>query len=36
MPFLLVPLLAHGVIEPLNWVIGLLLIVLGEAVRLSG
>jgi protein-S-isoprenylcysteine O-methyltransferase Ste14 len=35
-PFLLVPLLAHGVIEPLNWVIGLLLIVLGEAVRLSG
>jgi protein-S-isoprenylcysteine O-methyltransferase Ste14 len=35
-PFLLVPLLAHGVMEPLNWIVGFALIVLGEAIRLSG
>jgi protein-S-isoprenylcysteine O-methyltransferase Ste14 len=35
-PFLLVPLLAHGVIEPLNWILGFLFIVLGEAIRLAG
>jgi protein-S-isoprenylcysteine O-methyltransferase Ste14 len=35
-PFLLVPLLAHGVMEPMNWVLGFVLIVLGEAVRLAG
>jgi protein-S-isoprenylcysteine O-methyltransferase Ste14 len=35
-PFLLVPLLAHGVMEPLNWIVGFLLIAMGEAIRLSG
>jgi protein-S-isoprenylcysteine O-methyltransferase Ste14 len=35
-PFLLVPLLAPGVMEPMNWVIGILLIALGEAIRLAG
>ena len=35
-PFLLVPLLARGVMEPMNWVLGFALIVLGEAFRLSG
>ena len=35
-PFLLVPLLARGVMEPMNWVVGFALIVLGEAFRLSG
>jgi protein-S-isoprenylcysteine O-methyltransferase Ste14 len=35
-PFLLVPLLAHGVMEPMNWVLGFVLIVLGEAIRLAG
>jgi protein-S-isoprenylcysteine O-methyltransferase Ste14 len=35
-PFLLVPLLAHGVMEPLNWIVGFILIALGEAIRLSG
>ena len=35
-PFLLVPLLAHGVMEPMNWIVGFVLIVLGEAIRLSG
>jgi protein-S-isoprenylcysteine O-methyltransferase Ste14 len=35
-PFLLVPLLARGVMEPLNWVVGFVLIALGEAFRLSG
>jgi protein-S-isoprenylcysteine O-methyltransferase Ste14 len=35
-PFLLVPLLAYGVMEPMNWVVGILLIALGETVRLSG
>jgi protein-S-isoprenylcysteine O-methyltransferase Ste14 len=35
-PFLLVPLLARGVIEPMNWILGALLIILGEAIRLAG
>src|SRR4051794_34055415 len=35
-PFLLVPLLAHGVMEAMNWVLGVLLIALGEAIRLAG
>jgi protein-S-isoprenylcysteine O-methyltransferase Ste14 len=35
-PFLLVPLLARGVMEPMNWIVGFVLIVLGEAIRLSG
>lgn len=35
-PFLLVPLLARGVMEPMNWIVGFVLIVLGEAMRLSG
>jgi protein-S-isoprenylcysteine O-methyltransferase Ste14 len=35
-PFLLVPLLAHGVIEPMNWILGGLLIIVGEAIRLAG
>jgi len=35
-PFLLVPLLARGVMEPMNWVVGFALIVLGESFRLSG
>ena len=35
-PFLLVPLLAHGVMEPLNWIVGFAFIVLGEAIRLAG
>jgi protein-S-isoprenylcysteine O-methyltransferase Ste14 len=35
-PFLLVPLLADGVMEPMNWILGFVLIVLGEAIRLAG
>lgn len=35
-PFLLVPLLAHGTPDAMNWVLGILLIALGEAIRLSG
>ena len=35
-PFLLVPLLARGVMEPMNWIVGFALIFLGEAIRLSG
>ena len=35
-PFLLVPLLAHGVIEPMNWILGALLILAGETFRLAG
>ena len=35
-PFLLVPLLAHGVMEATNWVLGFVLILLGEAIRLAG
>ncbi len=35
-PFLLVPLLAHGRADAMNWIIGAVLIVLGEAIRLAG
>ena len=35
-PFLLVPLLARGTMGPRNWVLGFVLIVLGEAIRLAG
>jgi protein-S-isoprenylcysteine O-methyltransferase Ste14 len=35
-PFLLVPLLADGVMEATNWVLGFVLILLGEAIRLAG
>jgi protein-S-isoprenylcysteine O-methyltransferase Ste14 len=35
-PFLLVPLLAHGVMEATNWVVGFAFIILGEAIRLAG
>ena len=35
-PFLLVPLLVRGVMEPMNWIVGFVLILLGEAIRLSG
>ena len=35
-PFLLVPLLARGVFHPLHWIIGAVLIVIGEAIRLAG
>src|SRR3982751_3962839 len=35
-PFLLIPLLASGTPDAMNWVLGLLLIVLGEAIRLAG
>lgn len=35
-PFLLVPLLAHGTPDAMNWLLGLLLIALGEMIRLAG
>src|SRR3954464_13345034 len=35
-PFLLVPLLATGAPDAMNWVLGVLLIVLGEVIRLAG
>jgi len=35
-PFLLVPLVVRGAMEPRNWIIGFALIVLGEAIRLAG
>ena len=35
-PFLLVPLLAHGNADAMNWILGAVLIVFGEAIRLSG
>jgi protein-S-isoprenylcysteine O-methyltransferase Ste14 len=35
-PFLLVPLLARGIMEPTNWVLGFVLIFFGEAIRLAG
>ena len=35
-PFLLVPLLAAGTPDTMNWILGFLLIVLGEAIRLAG
>jgi protein-S-isoprenylcysteine O-methyltransferase Ste14 len=35
-PFLLVPLLAHGTSTGINWLLGVVLIALGEAIRLAG
>lgn len=35
-PFLLVPLLAHGNTDAMNWILGFVVIVLGEAIRLAG
>ena len=35
-PFLLVPLLARGNADAMNWIIGAVFIVLGEAIRLAG
>lgn len=35
-PFLLVPLLAHGTTDAMNWILGVLFIVLGESIRLAG
>ena len=35
-PFLLVPLLAYGHADAMNWIIGVVLIVIGEASRLAG
>ena len=35
-PFLLVPLLVRGTMGPRNWIIGAVLIVVGEAIRLAG
>jgi protein-S-isoprenylcysteine O-methyltransferase Ste14 len=35
-PFLLVPLLAHGTPDAMNWLLGAVLIVIGEAIRLAG
>ena len=35
-PFLLVPLLARGTMQPRNWILGFVLIVLGEGIRLAG
>lgn len=35
-PFLLVPLLAYGTPDAMNWLLGFVFIALGEAIRLSG
>ena len=35
-PFLLVPLVAHGNTDAMNWILGFMFIVLGEAIRLAG
>ena len=35
-PFLLVPLIAHGNTDAMNWILGFVFIVLGEAIRLAG
>ena len=35
-PFLLVPLVAHGNTDAMNWILGFMFIVLGEAIRLTG
>lgn len=35
-PFLLVPLLAHGTPDAMNWVLGIVLIAFGEVIRLAG
>jgi len=35
-PFLLVPLLAHGNTDAMNWILGFVFIIAGEAIRLAG
>ena len=35
-PFLLVPLLAHGSPDAMNWILGFVFVLLGEAIRLAG
>ena len=35
-PFLLVPLLARGNTDAMNWILGVIIVVLGEAIRLAG
>ena len=35
-PFLLVPLLAHGTADAMNWILGAILVIVGEAIRLAG
>jgi protein-S-isoprenylcysteine O-methyltransferase Ste14 len=35
-PFLLIPLLAPGTADAMNWIMGLILIAVGEAIRLAG
>ena len=35
-PFLLVPLIAHGSTDAMNWILGLAFIGIGEAIRLAG
>ena len=35
-PFLLVPLLAHGNADAMNWILGAILVIVGEAIRLAG
>jgi protein-S-isoprenylcysteine O-methyltransferase Ste14 len=35
-PFLAVPLLAHGNADAMNWILGFVFIVFGEAIRLAG
>ncbi|HEX9483198.1 MAG TPA: isoprenylcysteine carboxylmethyltransferase family protein [Gemmatimonadaceae bacterium] len=35
-PFLLVPLLAHGTIDAMSWIVGLAFVAFGEAIRLCG
>jgi protein-S-isoprenylcysteine O-methyltransferase Ste14 len=35
-PFLLVPFLAHGNTDAMNWILGFVFILLGEAIRLAG
>jgi len=35
-PFLLVPLLAHGTPDAMNWLLGLVAIAIGEAIRMAG
>jgi len=35
-PFLLVPLLAHGNTDAMNWILGFVFIIVGEAIRLAG
>src|SRR5258708_10037983 len=35
-PFLLVPLLAHGTIDAMSWIVGLAFVAFGDAMRLCG